>query len=127
AATQAPAASTAQPQQQSADAQPAVAQAPQTQSGHEPPGQAKKQQQSAPSTQSSSQTGPGVKPNSTTTHWTHCTTGKSTAGATCTSSDNGHTPQPNADASKRYGNDKTAPENADPRGGNDDPTNSNSK
>jgi hypothetical protein len=104
AAAQAPAASAAQPQQ------------PQMQSGHEPPGQAKKQQ-SAPSTQSSSQPGPGVKPNSTTTHWTHCTTGKSTAGATCTSSDNGHTPQPNADASKRYGNGKTAAQIAVSRGG----------
>ena len=41
-----------------------------------------------------------------------------TAGATtCTSSDNGHTPQPNADASKKYGNGKTAAQIAVSRGG----------
>ena len=113
AATQAPAPAT-QPQQQAA----------QPQSGQEPPGQAKKQQAAtaAPSAQSSSQqtaaqTGPGVKPNSKTTHWTHCVTGTSASGTTCTSSDNGHTPQPNADASKRYGNGKTAAQIAVSRGG----------
>jgi hypothetical protein len=108
--TQTPAQSTAQsPQQQSA----------QPQSGHEPPGQAKKQQPTtaAPSAQSSSSTQAGVKPDSSTTKWTHCTTGNSSGGATCTSSDNGHTPQPNADASKRYGNGKTAAQIAVSRGG----------
>ena len=79
---------------------------------------AQPQQQSALSTQSPAQTGPGVKPDSTTTHWTHCMTGGTTIGdTTCTSSDNGHTPQPNADASKRYGNGKTAAQIAVSRGG----------
>jgi hypothetical protein len=82
------------------------------------PGQLK-QQQSTTSTQSSAQTGPGVKPDSTTTHWTHCTTGGTPAATTCTSSDNGHTPQPNADASKKYGNGKTAAQIAVSRGGTD--------
>jgi hypothetical protein len=111
-ATQAPEQSAPQPQQQSAQTQSA-----ETESGHEAPGQAKKQEQhpSVPSTQSSTQA--GVKPDSTTTKWTHCTTGTSSAGATCTSSDNGHTPQPNADASKRYGNGKTAVQIAVSRGG----------
>jgi hypothetical protein len=59
----------------------------------------------------------GVKPSSKTTHWTHCTTGGSSSSTTCTSSDNGHTPQPNADASKRYGNGKTAAQIAVSRGG----------
>jgi hypothetical protein len=61
-----------------------------------------------------------VKPGSTTTHWTHCTTG-GTAGngstATCTSSDSGHTPQTNTDVSKKYGNGKTAAQIAVSRGG----------
>jgi hypothetical protein len=82
------------------------------------PGQVKQQQQqSTASTQSSAQTGPGVKPDSTTTHWTHCTTGGTPGATTCTSSDNGHTPQPNADASKKYGNGKTAAQIAVSRGG----------
>jgi hypothetical protein len=110
AATQAPAPApaTAQPQQQAA-AQP--------QSGDVPPGQAKKQQSTtaAPSAQSSTQL--GVKPASHTTKWTHCTTGGSVGSTTCTSSDNGHTPQPNADASKKYGNGKTAAQIAVSRGG----------
>jgi hypothetical protein len=118
-------------QDQAAAAQPAVAtQAPeastaQPQSGQDQaPGQVKKKQQSsAASTQSSSsqqssvQTGPGVKPNSNTTHWTHCMTGGTVGATTCTSSDSGHTPQPNADASKRYGNGTTAAQIAVSRGG----------
>jgi hypothetical protein len=80
------------------------------------PGQVK-QQQSTTSTQGSAQTGPGVKPDSETTHWTHCTTGGTPGATTCTSSDNGHTPQPNADASKKYGNGKTAAQIAVSRGG----------
>jgi hypothetical protein len=118
-------------QDQAAAAQPAVAtQAPeastaQPKSGQDhSPGQVKKQQQSsAASTQSSSsqqsaaQTGPGVKPNSNTTHWTHCVAGGTPGATTCTSSDNGHTPQPNADASKRYGNGTTAAQIVVSRGG----------
>jgi hypothetical protein len=102
-------------QAQAAAAQPAPA----TQA----PGQVKKEQQSAASTQSSSsqqssvQTGPGVKPNSNTTHWTHCVVGGTAGATTCTSSDNGHTPQPNADASKRYGNGMTAAQIVVSRGG----------
>lgn len=60
----------------------------------------------------------GVKPSSSTTHWTHCVTGTSSSGVTCTSSDNGHTPQSGADVSKRYGNGKTAAQIAESRGGN---------
>jgi hypothetical protein len=109
AATQAAVPATAQPQQQAA---------------HEPPGQAKKQGSTTASTtaaaasaQTSSQALLGVKPGSTTTHWTHCTTGGSPGATTCTSSDSGHTPQPNPDASKLYGNGKTAAQIAVSRGG----------
>ena len=59
----------------------------------------------------------GVKPSSSTTHWTHCKTGGTSSAATCTSSDNGHTPQTGADVSKRYGNGKTAAQIAVSRGG----------
>jgi hypothetical protein len=118
-------------QDQAAAAQPAVAtQAPEASTAQpkcgqdQAPGQVKKQQQSsAASTQSSSsqqssvQTGPGVKPNSNTTHWTHCVAGGTVGATTCTSSDSGHTPQPNADASKRYGNGTTAAQIAVSRGG----------
>jgi hypothetical protein len=118
-------------QDQAAAAQPAVAtQAPeastaQPQSGHDQaPGQGKKEQQStaasthsSSSQQSSVQTGPGVKPNSNTTHWTHCVVGGTSGATTCTSSDSGHTPQPNADASKRYGNGMTAAQIVVSRGG----------
>jgi hypothetical protein len=92
---------------------PAAAQALQQQQA-QPPGQAKKLQ-STSSTQSSTQL--GVKPDSKTTKWTHCTTGGSVGATTCTSSDNGHTPQPNVDASKRYGNGKTAAQIVVSRGG----------
>jgi hypothetical protein len=102
-----------------ATATPAPATAQQQPSGHVPPGQAKKQQStsasSSGSTQSSTQL--GVKPASNTTKWTHCTTGGTPGATTCKSSDNGHTPQPNADASKRYGNGKTAAQIAVSRGG----------
>jgi hypothetical protein len=90
------------------------------------PGQQKKDQAAAapapaPATaqpqQQAAQTGPGVKPDSRTTHWTHCTTGGSPGATTCTSSDGGHTPQLNADASKQYGNGKTAAQIAVSRGG----------
>jgi len=117
-------------QDQAAAAQPAVAtqaleaSTAQPQSGHDQaPGQVKKEQSSAASTQSSSsqqssvQTGPGVKPNSNTTHWTHCVVAGTPGATTCTSSDSGHTPQPNADASKRYGNGSTAAQIVVSRGG----------
>lgn len=88
------------------------------------PGQQKKEQAAAtpaPATaqpqQQEAQTGPGVKPDSKTTHWTHCKMGGSPGATTCTSSDGGRTPQPNADASKRYGNGKTAAQIAVSRGG----------
>jgi hypothetical protein len=77
---------------------------------HSSPGQAK---QAAKASSSS----PGVKPASGTTHWTHCVTGTSASGVTCTSSDNGNTPQTKADVSKQYGNGKTAAEIAVSRGG----------
>ncbi|MDX6440285.1 MAG: hypothetical protein QOE43_14 [Gaiellaceae bacterium] len=107
AATQAPAPATAQPQQQAAT---------QPQSGQDPPGQAKKQQSTASaSAQSSTQL--GVKPASHTTKWTHCIVGQAAGVTTCTSSDNGHTPQPNVDASKKYGNGTTAAQIVVSRGG----------
>lgn len=93
-----------------------------------PPGRAKKQGSSTQtasaqhgsskaSVQASTSSQAGVKPSSTTTHWTHCTTGSSAGGATCTPSDNGHTPSAGADVSKRYGNGQTAAEIAVSRGG----------
>jgi hypothetical protein len=84
----------------------------------QPPGQAKKQQSTA-STQSSTQSSTqlGVKPASNTTKWTHCVAGGTPTATTCTSSDNGHTPQPNVDASKKYGNGKTAAQIVVSRGG----------
>ena len=103
AATQAPAPAT---QQQSVD---------QTQSGNKPPGQAKKQSTASASAHSATQL--GVKPASNTTKWTHCRTGGTVGATTCTSSDSGHTPQPNIDASKKYGNGKTAAQIAVSRGG----------
>jgi hypothetical protein len=57
-----------------------------------------------------------VKPASNTTKWTHCTTGGTPSATTCKATD-GHTPQPNPDASKRYGNGKTAAQIAVSRGG----------
>ena len=77
-------------------------------------GQAKSQSAAAAS-QSSTQL--GVKPASHTTKWTHCTTGGAVGSTTCASSDNGHTPQPNPDASKLYGNGQTAAQIAVSRGG----------
>lgn len=90
------------------------------------PGQAKKTVRIESQTQSSGQakqaakassSSAGVKPASKTTHWTHCVTGTSSSGATCTSSDAGHTPQVKADVSKQYGNGKTAAQIAVSRGG----------
>jgi hypothetical protein len=103
AATQTPAPAAAQPDQTA-----------QTQSAQAPPGQAKKQEATA-STQSSTQL--GVKPASHTTKWTHCIVGGTSGAATCTSSDSGHTPQPNVDASKKYGNGTTAAQIVVSRGG----------
>ena len=74
-------------------------------------------QQPTTQSQSGTSTQAGVKPSSSTTHWTHCQTGTSSGGATCTSSDNGHTPQSGPDVSKRYGNGKTAAQIAVSRGG----------
>jgi hypothetical protein len=54
---------------------------------------------------------PGVKPSNTTSHWTHCTTGGTTANTTCAG--NG----PKADGSKQYGNGTTAAQIAVSRGG----------
>jgi hypothetical protein len=54
---------------------------------------------------------PGVKPSNTTSHWTHCTTGGTTANTTCAG--NG----PKADGSKQYGNGNTAAQIAVSRGG----------
>ena len=57
-------------------------------------------------------TGPGVKPSDTTRHDTSCTTGGGQgASATCSS-----TTSTNADASKRYGNGRTAPQIANGHG-----------
>jgi hypothetical protein len=67
-------------------------------------GQAKQAEKAAVST-------PGVKPSNTTSHWTKCTTGGTTASTTC--SGNG----PKADGSKQYGNGKTAAQIAVSRGG----------
>ena len=53
----------------------------------------------------------GVKPSNTTSHWTHCTTGGTTASTTCAG--NG----PKADGSKQYGNGTTAAQIAVSRGG----------
>lgn len=107
--------------------QPAAA--PQSQAPSQAPGQAKKQAaptQAQPSSSSpgqakqaakASSSSPGVKPASGTTHWTHCTTGMSSSGVSCTSSDSGHTPQTKADVSKQYGNGQTAAQIAVSRGG----------
>jgi len=115
----APAAAPAQQPQQQApgQAKKAATQAQAPASSHtqsQAPGQAKKAT-SSPS--SSSGSSAGVKPANNTTHWTHCTTGTSSSGATCTSSDSGHTPQVGSDVSKRYGNGKTAAQIAVSRGG----------
>lgn len=114
AATQAPAPAT-QPQQQAA--QPQQQAAAQPQSGNAPPGQAKKQQSTTAASSAQSSTQLGVKPASHTTKWTHCIVGGSSGATTCTSSDNGHTPQPNVDASKKYGNGTTAAQIVVSRGG----------
>jgi hypothetical protein len=137
------AAEQAQPQQQPQTQAPAQSSQAQTQqpvqqaptspstasTGHVPPGQAKKQASSSTQTasaqhgsskasvQASTSSQAGVKPSSTTTHWTHCMTGSSSSGATCTPSDNGHTPSAGSDVSKRYGNGQTAAQIAVSRGG----------
>lgn len=118
-----------QKQEQTAPAPaPAPAAQPAAQPAQTPPGQAKKAEQApAPAASTSpepakqaakaSSASPGVKPANSTTHWTHCTTGSSASGATCTSSDSGHTPQAKTDVSKQYGNGKTAAQIAVSRGG----------
>src|SRR4051794_29589765 len=88
--TQAPAPQQQAPGQQKKAATqtptPTPAQAPaQSQSAHQAPGQAKKTTSSS-SSSSSSGSSAGVKPANNTTHWTHCITGTSSSGATCTSS-----------------------------------------
>jgi hypothetical protein len=94
-----------QPQQQTQPAAPA-------QSDHQAPGQAKKADVSA---SSSSDTQAGVKPDSTTTKWTHCRTGGAgTSTALCTAE--AGTPATKPDVSKRYGNGKTAAQIAVSRG-----------
>ena len=83
------------------------------------PGQEKKAaSSSAPSSQGQAKQAakadvstPGVKPSNTTSHWTHCTTGGTTANTTCAG--NG----PKADGSKQYGNGTTAAQIAVSRGG----------
>ncbi|HET8895001.1 MAG TPA: hypothetical protein VFM96_12980 [Gaiellaceae bacterium] len=73
------------------------------------PGQVK---QATPVAQSS--TAPGIKPSNSTQHSTKCTTGGGTGtSATCKSSNPNTT---NADASKRYGNGKTAAQIANSHG-----------
>src|SRR5204862_91067 len=87
----------AAPQQTRASSQPS----------HAVPGQMKKTQSSSSSSSSSSLSSQaGVKPGSTTTHWTHCRTGGSAGAATCAAQEG--TPNVGADVSKRYGNGKTA-------------------
>jgi len=82
---------------------------------HESPGKAKKASaQSSASVQASSSTQAGVKPSSTTSHWTHCTTGGTASAATCTATQG--TPNAGSDVSKRYGNGKTAAQIAVGRG-----------
>ena len=126
--SQAPAAQSSQAQTQQ-PVQQAPTSASTASTGHVPPGQAKKQASSSTRTastqhgsskasvQASTSTQAGVKPSSTTTHWTHCMTGSSSSGATCTPSDNGHTPSAGSDVSKRYGNGQTAAQIAVSRGG----------
>jgi hypothetical protein len=93
--------------------QPAAQPAAQPQASHTPPGQAKKtQSQSGASSSTSAQA--GVKPSSTTTHWTHCRTGGSAGAATCKAEPG--TPDVGTDVSKRYGNGKTAAQIAVSRG-----------
>src|SRR4051794_28076900 len=90
---------------------------PSSQSSHAAPGQMKKTQLSSGSSSSSSSTSStraGVKPSSTTTHWTHCRTGGSAGAATCTAQEG--TPNVGADVSKRYGNGRTAAQIAVSRG-----------
>lgn len=84
-----------------------------SQPSHAAPGQMKTQASSGSSSSSSSAQA-GVKPSSTTTHWTHCRTGGSAGAATCTAQ--GGTPNVGADVSKRYGNGKTAAQIAVSRG-----------
>ena len=84
------------------------------QSDNESPGQAKKAD-AASSAAASSDTQPGVKPDNTTTKWTHCRTGGAgTSTATCTAQ--AGTPATKPDVSKRYGNGTTAAQIAVGRG-----------
>ena len=57
---------------------------------------------------------PGVKPDNSTSKWTHCTLGGTAANATCTAI--APTPNTKPDVSKRYGNGKTAAQIAVSRG-----------
>ena len=68
----------------------------------------------APGQVKQSDTTPGIKPSNSTDHWRKCTTGGGTGtSATCTSSNPKTT---KADASKRYGNGKTAAQVANSHG-----------
>lgn len=91
---------TAQPQP---DAQPASQPVATPHGNPNAPGQEKKT--------ASATTGAGVKPSNATSHWTKCSTGGTSASATC--SGNG----PKADGSKQYGNGNTAAQIAVGRGG----------
>jgi len=97
-----------------APAQQPAAQPQASQASHIPPGQAKKTQSTSTSSSSSASVQAGVKPSSTTTHWTHCRTGGSAGAATCTAE--ADTPNVGSDVSKRYGNGKTAAQIAVSRG-----------
>jgi hypothetical protein len=74
-----------------------------SQSTAKSPGQAKQAAKASTST-------PGMKPSSTTSKWTTCSTGGTATAATCKG--NG----PKADGSKQYGNGKTAAQIANSRG-----------
>src|SRR4051812_15853408 len=98
--------------------QPVQQQQSSTQPSHASPGQVKKSQSSSSSASASASTSTstqaGVKPSSTTTHWTHCRTGGSAGTATCAAQ--AGTPNVGPDVSKRYGNGKTAAQIAVSRG-----------
>jgi hypothetical protein len=84
------------------------------------PGQAKKAE-AASSSSSSEDSQPGRKPSSTTSKWTHCTTGGAgTGSASCTAAQG--TPGGKSDVSKRYGNGQTAAQIAVSRGAPDGTT-----
>ena len=74
------------------------------------PGQQKKSSGQAKQAAKASTSTPGVKPSSSTSKWTRCSTGGTAAASTCAG--NG----PKADGSKQYGNGKTAAQIANSRG-----------